>query len=254
MRLILKMTLLFFSPLLFLGTSLTAKAESYLLACSEWPPFLSAKLPHGGVYTHILMESAKRAKMDIRLEYYPWQRVIKQAKAGKISGVACPSYSEERTSWMAYVPEVFLHQADGFFVRSDTQLAYENLSELADLKIGVLKGGSAYDYLNKQSQNSLSLQTFPNEASGLRMLAGKRFDAVYLGRTDGLSLLENDLTSLKGEIIYVRDVKAKDYMPGFSRAAHPNAEDLAIQLGKGFAEIRADGTLDKIYQTHKFVP
>lgn len=254
MRFIQKIILCALSPVMFLCMNLTAKAESYLLACSEWPPFLSAKLPHGGVYTHILMESAMRAQMDIKVEYYPWQRVIKQAKAGKISGVACPSYSEERTSWMAYVPEVFLHQADGFFVRSKTQLAYETLSDLADVKIGVLKGGSAFDYLNKQSQNSLSLQTFPNEASGLRMLAGKRFDAVYLGRTDGLSLLENDLASLKGQIVYVRDVKAKDYMPGFSRAAHPNAEDLAVQLGKGFAEIRADGTLDKIYQTHKFVP
>lgn len=225
---------------LIISTPISAK--DIRMACSTWFPFVGEDLPHMGFYTRMVVEAGKKVGINIKPEVMPWKRVVALTKSGLLDGALCPVITEERRQWLVYADEGFISNEIGFFARKDNPVASVNFEDLTQKQLGAL---SASVYLKELLANGLNAKGYPDNEMGFRMLAGRRFDAIYQVKITGDYLFRTNLKHLADQIYYVGPTKAMIHSPALSKK-HPQAKELALRLGEGYRIMEQDGTLDKI--------
>ncbi len=223
-------------------TSYSASAENITLACSPWYPFVDANLPEKGFYSQIVKEAGKKVDINVTTRIMPWKRVITLAKAGKIDGISCPVLTEERRQWFAFTDQDFYKTEIGFFTLKDNPILWKTPSDLKDKKIGAL---AASTYQKQLLAENIKAQEYTDIETGLKMLAGKRFDAMYEVKDATSYTLTSKYPEFADKIIYAGTLKTVTHRPAIS-LKKPNAVEIAKKLSEGYRLIQADGTLEKI--------
>ncbi len=227
--------------LLFISLN-PSNAEDITLRCSTWSPFVDVKLPENGFYSQIITEAGKRVDLNITTRIMPWKRVITLAKSGDIDGVSCPIVTEERRQWFAFTDQDFYKTEIGFFTLKDNPISWRKTEDLQNKSIGVLAASTNQKYL--QSKNLKTLH-YADLDTGLKMLAGQRFDALYDVKTAISYILSTKHAELAKKITYAGTLQSVAHRPAISLKKE-NAIEIAKRLSEGYRLIKADGTLDKI--------
>lgn len=223
---------------------LSAHATDITLACSPWYPFVDEKLPGKGFYSQIVTQAAAKVGINVTTKIMPWKRVVMMTKAGQIDGISCPVVTEERRQWLAYADDDFYKNEIGFFSLKDKPLTWQSTADLTDKKIAALASSA---YVKQLQDEGLSPIEYIDISTGLKMLAGKRFDAIYEVRTAAAYTLSSKFPELSDKISYAGTLKTVFHRPGIS-LKHPQAAEIAKKLSEGYRQIKADGTLAKIME------
>lgn len=220
-------------------------AEKLTLACSPWHPFSGQDLDKQGFYNEIVRSAGAEAGLEIDIQIMPWKRLVLLAKEGQLDGISCPSYKKERESWLAFTKTDFFVIDGGLFARRDTQLKSVDVADLKGLTIGVLSNSSGAKIVAEHGAGTLKLKEFFKVNDALKMLHGKRFDAIYMIRVTGETLIADKFPEMAKDIIYVGTLKQSTVRPGIS-LKHPKARELADKLDAGYQIIQQNGKLDEI--------
>ncbi|WP_322996638.1 glutamine ABC transporter substrate-binding protein GlnH [Castellaniella sp.] len=113
--------------------------------------------------------------------------------------------------------------------------------DLEDKTVAVKIGTATVDYM-KANVPSAKLKLFPNIDNAFLELATNRVDAV-VHDTPNVQYYAN--TAGKGKVKVVGSLKSGD----FYGIAFPKGSDLVVVVNKALADIKADGTYDKLYET-----
>jgi len=234
-----------FSILLILFITLfphTIIAASTLKSASEpdYPPF-SFKNNNGdadGMAVELLHAATKVIQRDIQFEVRPWNVIKQELADDQLDVLPLVGRTPEREEIFDFtVPYLSLYGA--IVVHNDNDVI-SNLSDLAGLKVGVMKGDNADEYMRRKGYSD-SLITTETYAQALKMLALKKLDAVVIQQFVAQKMIEeHHLTDIK--VLH----RLMDFRQDFCFAVTKGKSELLAQLNEGLSKVVANGTYHQL--------
>lgn len=227
--------------------------SAVIIATYDWPPYVEHNLPHGGYVAQVIRAALAFAGLEARFEFMPWARGMSLLREGKVTAVA-PAYRTANRESECDLSAPFPGGPLALFALTGKARHWNDLHELADLRIGVVRGYAhtdAFDaaaFLRKEPAN--------DEQANLRKLLAGRIDAMAADRNVVRFLLRPglpdlpDLTDLTDRAASIDEfdpiLGERDLHVCFSRA-RPDHAALRAAFDRGLATIRASGLLDELH-------
>jgi len=139
-----------------------AAAERLRLVADAWPPFTDATLVNGGLATDIVTTALARAGYASEVEQVPWARALMGVGDGRYDVFVNAWYDEARTQLGQFYGENLLNRLL-FLKRRDDPIDYQNLEQLHDYPVAVVRGyaySAAFD-ADPQLQVPTAAEVFP---------------------------------------------------------------------------------------------
>ncbi|KKO44384.1 ABC transporter substrate-binding protein [Arsukibacterium ikkense] len=166
----------------------------------EWPPFISAALPHQGVVAHLIHDIFAEMGYQVSFTFLPWARAYHDTVNGKYAATAVWMDSADRKHDFFYSDAV-LDEQFVFFHRQQMAFDWQQLRDLRGLQIG---GGLGYSYgpAFDQALNSglFSISRVASTEQNFRRLAAGRIDVFAEEISVGYYTLNNQLPELASAI------------------------------------------------------
>ncbi|WP_419905340.1 substrate-binding periplasmic protein [Kiloniella sp.] len=137
-----------------------------------------------GLFIDIIRECFKRMGYRLRVEVFPWSRIIRMGKEGEID-IFVAFKTKERETYLDFSRESVMDQTISFFAHKNADLVYSgDLSEFQDLRIGVVKDlsyGTKFD--EAVVQNILkNIEVHKEGDYSLKKLHSRRLDLIISNR------------------------------------------------------------------------
>ncbi|MFD2207744.1 substrate-binding periplasmic protein [Kiloniella antarctica] len=233
--------------------SLTARAQSLVLACNPWQPLADNTLPNQGLLSDIVVTAGARVGIEIEHKILPWNRIVALVKKGEIDGISCSTYADDDLTWLSYTDQAFWVTEVGFFVRKDSNIKLNKLEDLSNYTFGSLQGGNYTEVLRGLIDKDIQIIPYPKEMYGMKMLIENRFDILFTSEIVGNAILNEQNLERAGEVKYLETLFLEHIHPAISLKRN-DAKKIAERLSKGYKLIKADGTLEHLFQKHKLYP
>ncbi|KPA15300.1 amino acid ABC transporter periplasmic protein [Candidatus Magnetomorum sp. HK-1] len=147
--------------------------ENHSIDMAPIPPGSNSKKLQGYSWD-ILRESLHAMGYSIELKLYPWARAMEQTKKGLVDVLFPAGKTKERENIFYFSQESVDHVNFLVYLRKDSQIAWDGLTSLKGLRIGVMRGWNygekwnAFDLVEKYEINRI--------IQGFKMLEKKRLD------------------------------------------------------------------------------
>lgn len=195
-----------------------------------------------GIDVDIVREAASRLGKEVTFEERPWKRAMDEVREGQVDAIISLFKTDERQEFLYFPTENLSVEKVVIMANPDNPVSIGKLEDLRAHSIGVLPDyayGEAFD-----SMEGLNKDVSNDNVSLIRKLVKGRTDVIV-----GNELVLKDLARSEGlagkiETAYTLD-EGKMYI-GFSKARGEQAKALAEGFSKVLAEMRADGTIDRI--------
>ncbi len=211
------------------------------LVSADLPPWFGPGLPQGGALTQIVSQAWRRQGYTVNIQYLPWARALAELRDGKFDAmIALPQqeadpallYSQALTQWQ-YV----------FFKQQGRQLQWQDVSELGQYRIGVVRG---YPLPGNLQGLPLKLSDSTDDTTSLRKLALGRVDLVLAERHSGHWLIDHRLAESRIALDWQGSVVASSSQHlAFSRK-RGNARQYLQAFNQGLQQMQQDGSLQAI--------
>lgn len=230
--------------LLTVGALLSAAVQAATITAAQdpWAPFVQTDKANPGVSVEIITEAFKTQGHMVDFKIMPWTRALNEVKDGKVDVLVATWFTSERTSFLNY-SDPYLENSLKFIKRKGDGFEYNGMDSLTGKTVGIIRNyGYGDEFLgatnfNKPEANDL--------VANAKKLMAKRIDLT----------LEDELvakSTLSGAGMNVADFEftanALSVNPLHVTAglANPNNAQYIEAFNKGLAEIKANGTFDKI--------
>lgn len=168
--------------LLLLGCCSTAAAQTaYRLTSLDWPPYTGAELEHQGSITQTLRDALTADELELDVRFLPWNRAVKMVRDGDDYIGYFPEYISRKTNCLYSRPLDI--SPLGLAYRSDTELTWSELRDLAGYRIGVVDGylnTPEFDHLAETG--ILSVEKTLSDRQNLLKLLYRRIDLAVIDR------------------------------------------------------------------------
>lgn len=251
-----------FMPLfaLLCAGSATA-AQTLVLAAGERPPYLGANLPEGGYVAELVTEVFKRKAYQVKIEYHTWARAKLQAANGEVDGMLSSEAEQSSNAAFVYTSH-FPGGTTGLLKKKSLTLAYraQDLSDpallfksLAQYRIGAVRGGVTLPAFEQAF--FLKKEFASDDLKNLDMLDHDTIQLALVDKYTAADLMVSQRPRLIGQLEFLMPALAKsDFYLAFSKRAK-NHLQLRLAFDEGLAQVKRDGTLEKIMNKHGlFVP
>lgn len=234
--------------LLAWGTATLAHAaEPLTLTTTEFPPYMSAAMPEGGVLVALTRAAMRQSGTDVRVQFMPWARALNEVRSGNADGLIGAWHSREREDYLVF-PDPLLNNEIGFFGRRDRTPLFSSLSDLKGLRIGTVRG-----YANPPSFLAADLDSEEegDDFANLRKLEAGRIDLVLIDRLVAEYLIAARMPDARPRMQWLEPAVSKTPIyTTFSKAKQ--GHELAVkQLNLGLQKIRNSGEFSAILLQYK---
>ncbi|MDC8774070.1 substrate-binding periplasmic protein [Roseateles albus] len=230
--------------LLWLGMGAARAAGPPVDICvGNFSPYNSPELPQGGPVIQIATEALRRSGYELKAEFMPWARILKDGSDGRC-GILGIWRNAERELMFDFSQPI-LQQELGFFARKGAKHQLQTAQQLKSLLIGVERGSYLPPIL---SDKSLRFDPVGSLQKNLQKLALGRIDLAFGAKEAGLASLERE-PSLKAQVEWLSPgLERKDTYLAFAKT-HPQASELIAAFDKGLLSMKADGSLQRILKS-----
>lgn len=231
-----------------------------LLTNMDYPPYIAADAPGGGLHTEIVRESYRAVGRDLRVRVMPWKRITRELTDGKALGSFSWADSEERR-------HLFLVSTPVFFSDAVIFTRLENFSGTEDVPARAAKGQETvmcrpHGWTTPRSAaaqlaaGTLRLTTPEKLRSCFELMLAGRADYVDVPTLAAWHVLqalinESDDPSAISDTIHV--VYPDNPFGGTSHilfARTPEGEQASREFTAGMAIIAQNGLLEAIITRH----
>ncbi len=228
--------------------------EKTILAITEpWPPYMGPELKDNGFFPELVSEAFKRVGYTVKMEFYPWARVIAMMKKGKADVIYGVYHSKEREQFLIYSKPI-LEVQEVLISMKGRKITYQKLTDLKLYKIGVVreavheKAFDAADYLKKYED--------VNHEQNIKLLVIGRIDLMAGSRDVIFSIVRQKYPQYLDQIEVVIPPLSKNKAHiGFSKKA-ANSRAVSTAFDKALTILKKDGSFSKIANKHgiKVIP
>ncbi|TNE75004.1 MAG: amino acid ABC transporter substrate-binding protein [Gammaproteobacteria bacterium] len=246
-----------FAIVALLSTSMPAHAEeeraSYRFCEDPWPPYTDGEVgrhPEKGMAVELFREFSARMEADFELMLLPWKRCLHWVKTGQFDGIMLLTRNEERAQYLLFSDPVH-HDVNLVWTRQgrNFQRDFNSFEDLKGLKVGTVAGFNYGEPFNKAVEEyELDIDEGPSILSSLKRLDLNRIDVFLVNRDAGEQALKSE-PLLRSRLKYQAGPFEKvPFHIGLS-AESPVTREYS-QLNDTIADMREDGTLERIFQPH----
>lgn len=236
---------------LALAAPFPALAAPLVLAFDELPPWKTqANGQHGGAYTEIVRELAKRVGLELQIVDCPLKRCMLMLESGEADIVIGIKDTAERKRFLRFLATPYRTSSSDkvFYVPASGAVPITQYGDLRPLRIGVKHGAGYFDRLDRDT--------------GLRKDAAKdmriNFQKLVLGRLDTLVIPEDQGEALVAELGLAGKVAKASY-----RVPDPSPRYVALarnsshagsfdKFERAMASMVKDGTLEMLINRHYY--
>jgi polar amino acid transport system substrate-binding protein len=217
------------------------------LSNGEWPPFMSAARPGGGVVTQIVTEAFAQEGIKAEYEYLPWKRALSDAANGRLAGSVGWSRTAEREP-LFYYSQPILEAPELLFHLKTQALPWRTMDDLYKKTIG---GGLGYyygdEFENAEKAGRIHVERVVNDEQNLHKLLAGRIDAAVINVHVGYDLLATRFSTADAARIVAdgRPVRVGQWHLILSRKLAGN-QQLMASFNRGLAKLRGSGRLAQL--------
>ncbi|MBL0730948.1 basic amino acid ABC transporter substrate-binding protein [Piscinibacter sp. HJYY11] len=184
---------------------------------------------------------AQKAGIEVKFVNTPWEGIFNTLGSGdRDLLVSAITINDERKQTMDFSSPYFdAHQL--IAVKGTSKVT--KFDDLKKLKVGVQTGTTGDEVVTKlQGKNSTNIKRFESTPLALKELEAGGVDAVVADNGVVINYVANNAGSK------FKTVSDKSFQPEqYGIAVKKGNTDLLGKINKGLADIKADGTYDKIY-------
>ncbi|MDY0747805.1 transporter substrate-binding domain-containing protein [Paucibacter sp. R3-3] len=205
---------------------------------------------HGGVYTEIVRELARRVGRRLEIVDCPYKRCLRLMETGQADLAIGVIETRERDVYMKFLRTPHRsHSADRvFYVRAGDASRIRSYSDLYGLTIGVANGGVYFERFDSDAR--LTKEVAADNATN--------FQKLMLHRVDAVAIAEDQAAALRSEMHLESQLEpAQLHIPDLSTrsvAVSKRSKAMAMlpALEKAMHDMRSDGTLAALYDRHYY--
>ncbi|MCV2369733.1 substrate-binding periplasmic protein [Roseateles oligotrophus] len=230
---------------LALCSAAAGAAQTVAICVGDFQPYNSPALPQGGPVIQIAVEAMHRSGYELKVEFMPWARVLKDGSEGRCGILGIWRNAERELIFDFSQP--LIQQELGFFARRGSKHEYKDAAQLTELVIGVERGSYLPPLLTSKD---LRFDPAGSLQKNLLKLARGRIDLAFGAKDAGLAGLERE-PELKASVEWLSPgLERKDTHLAFAKT-QAQARELLAAFDKGLLGMKADGSLRKILQAAK---
>lgn len=235
---------------LFVG-SLGAQDYTIEAAADYWPPYTDPAAAEGGIAVEIVRRAFQEVGYILAVDHLPWLRAKVMAKSHQYDIILDFWRTEERAEEFLF-SHPYLTNRIVFIKRRDDPFQYRNWEDLADKRIGVIRGyGYSDAFLNAPDIHRISNVSFHQN---ILMLLHHRLDLVIEARAAAEAMLRAADPALLHRIEFCEPpLIVKALHIGVSRN-HPAAERIIELFNRGLKSLRNSGRYDAILAKYGLLP
>lgn len=244
------------SFLVFIVNHATAKdiptKTNLTIAAIDWCPQICIFEQRQGYVIEIVKEVFKGSNYNLKFQYYPWSRAIKNVTLGDADILLAPAKSE--APHLVYPDSPIGHQRMCFFVDKDSDWQYSNLNSLKGINIGIAIDSSIEELNDYRQKHPEQFQFQPYHERFIKQNALKikkgRIDSFIFTLNTTNKILKDE--GLSGEIKNAGCVsKTPIYMaltPIERKTKH--IKQILLAYEKRITKLKQDGSIGKILESY----
>jgi len=214
-----------------------------------YPPF--EYLDANGHYQGFDMDLARAicdvAKVECDIKSNDFDSLIPSLRFHKFDAVIAAMDVTAARSKVVDFSDVYVENSAEFIGRSGE---FKTIDDLAGKRIAVQNGTTHFNYLNDRLKAlNIQIVTYKAYPQAYLDLTNKRVDAVFAD-----TLVANDWLAKRGgnsfEVVGQPVTDSKYFGTGFAIAVRKGNTELLVVLNKALAELKANGTYQKIYDKY----
>lgn len=236
---------------ILLMTIFSTAAEDIVISSGEWSPFISPKLKHEGVYSHIVREAFALDNIDVEYLYFPWIRTYKEVINDRVDASILWTKNEQREGEVLFSDPI-APLLDVFFYRQDTFIDWQKMTDLKGLEIGVTAGYIYGDQFDRAVKDKVFTTSRANtdRANFKRLLAG-RIDAFPITLDVALALLKDFTQGERNQLIYSEKIIRKVDMYLIMNRKNPASYQRMQLFNSNLIKLKESGRYDQYLSNHK---
>ena len=224
-----------------------AFAQRLRLVADAWPPFTDATLINGGLATDIVSTALARAGYASDFEQVPWARALMGVGDGRYDVLVNAWYDDARTQLGQFSDEYLLNRVR-FIKRRDDPIEFQNLEQLHDYPIAVVRGyaySSAFD-------GDAQLQKVPvhNFAMAVRMLAARRVRLTLEDEYVARYYLARESPRVRNAVAFVGEPLSQNSLHILVSLKNPEHAQIVAGFDREIARMKADGSYARLMKAH----
>lgn len=228
------------------------------LTSGEWGPYLSEKLPQGGLAALIVTRAFAQVDVDVHYGYFPWKRSYKYAKDGRDPngntwhGTVIWVYTEERARDFLFTAPVILDD-EVLFSLKEKPVKWKTIRDLKGTTIGGTLHTVYPVFEEAEMNNILTLYRALNYDMLFKRLLKHRIDAVPQVSRVGMYYLHTTLTEDERKLITHSPtvIQRREYRIMISRNAN-RAERIVDLFNTGLQMLKNSGEYDKLLNSGEY--
>ncbi len=229
--------------------SLQLQAQTFSLVANTWPPYVDSALHENGLAMNIVKTAFARVGYTPEIRIEKWEKALQGSEMGVYDIVGALWKTKEREQTLLY-SDPYLTNNIVLITHSQSHLKFNSLDDLKGVLIGVLKG---YEYdeafmndhqilkfqANRLTQNLISVQNGKLDVA----VADKRLAMYELKHFMG--------NNIKNFRFLAKPLSSRQLYIA-APIERPESKNLIAKFNQGLAEIKKDGTYQKILDGYIF--
>ncbi|MFY2507576.1 transporter substrate-binding domain-containing protein [Vibrio pectenicida] len=222
--------------------SVQSFAATVTAAQDPWAPFVQKDTSRPGVSVEILTEALKSQGYEVDFKIMPWTRALNEVKDGRIDLLVATWFTKERTSFLNY-SEPYLENSLKFIKRKGDAFEYNGMDSLSGKTIGIIRNyGYGDDFLGASNFKKPEANDLVSNA---KKLIAKRIDLTLEDELVAKSTLSGAGMNV-ADFEFTNNALSVNPLHVTSGLKNSNNGKYIDAFNKGLAEIKANGTFDKI--------
>ena len=240
---------LLLTAVVLLGCLGSVRAEPTVrVVVVDWPPFGGESLPEGGISLDVITTVLERAGYDVTTEILPFARILNGAQSGAYDVVGNLFFEEHLQAYLTY-SDSFYETEVRFVQQRGRDHRFIDLESLRPYSIAV---GDGYfyedDFDNAEELNKVVVTT---TIQGVRMVANGRVDLTLDSKDVIDYAIRTEDSGLAERIAYLPKALTVQQIHMAVRNDLPGRDKLLADFNRVLAEMRADGSLDRLLAKHR---
>ena len=235
-----------------------AEEKTVTLVAGERLPYIGSSLPKSGYAFELVEEAFKRKGYGVTITFVPWARARKLTESGQVDGMLPADDQDSKASGISFIySDPFPGGTIGLlkkksllasYSKNDVKAPNKLLESLKSYRFGLLRGGVTLPAVDEAA--FLDKNWVNSDVQNLDMLSVDRIQFALVDKYNAADLMVGQRPNLIGQLEFMMPPLAqKDFFIAFSAQAK-NHQSLVKAFNAGLAELKQDGTMERILNAH----
>lgn len=233
---------------LSLETSVSAQ-ETIHIAAGEWPPYVSSKSKHKGIFSHIVTKAFGLEDVKVDIEFMPWPRILQQVRYGEKDGGIAWFYTPERAKYALYSDPVVYGRYVFFHLKS-FHFDWQSVDDLAGTTIGLILDSYYGEELElAEKAGKIKVEYVHDIALNYQKILAGHIQLTVEDVTVGYDIIRNSFSPEEIQLFthHPKPIITKSLHLILSKRIERNKRMLS-SFNKGLKKLKLSGKYDKFFE------